>query len=112
MGATGPTGAQGTTGAQGATGAAGAAGADALSLVVTSSAGTIFKNSSSATTLTAHVFKGGTELTDSTSPTLASVGTIKWYKDGSTTAAATGQTLTIDAGDVTGKATYVAQLEG
>ena len=32
--------------------------------------------------------------------------------DGSTTAAATGQTLTIDAGDVTGKATYVAQLEG
>ena len=103
MGATGP------TGAQGATGATGAAGADALTLVVTSSNGLIFKNSAVATVLTAHVFEGGVEVTGTA---LTALGTVRWYKDGSTTAAATGVTLTIDAGDVTGKATYVAQLEG
>ena len=97
------------TGSQGASGTNGTNGADALTLVVTSSNGTIFKNSSIATVLTAHVYKGGVEVTGDA---LAVLGAIKWYKDGSTTAASTGQTLTIDAGDVTGKATYVAQLEG
>jgi hypothetical protein len=97
------------TGSQGASGTNGTNGADALTLVVTSSNGTIFKNSSIATVLTAHVYKGGVEVTGDA---LAVLGAIKWYKDGSTTAAATGATLTIDAGDVTGKATYVAQLEG
>lgn len=109
MGATGPTGAQGATGAKGDTGATGAAGADALTLVITSSNGLIFKNSAIATVFTAHVYKGGVEVTGTA---LTALGTISWYKDGSTTAAATGATLTIDAGDVTGKATYVAQLEG
>lgn len=109
MGATGPTGATGATGAQGATGATGAAGADALTLVVTSSNGNIFKNTAISTVLTAHVYKGGVEVTGAA---LTALGTIKWYKDGSTTAAATGSNLTIDAGAVTGKATYVAQLEG
>lgn len=109
MGATGPTGAKGATGAQGATGATGAAGSDALTLVVTSSNGFIFKNSAISTVFAAHVYKGGVEVTGTA---LTALGTIKWYKDGSTTAASTGQTLTIDAGDVTGKATYVAQLEG
>ena len=106
MGATGATGAKGDTGATGATGAAGA---DALTLVVTSSNGLIFKNSSIATVLTAHVYKGGVEQTGTA---LTALGTINWYKDGSSTSSATGATLTIDAGDVTGKATYVAQLEG
>lgn len=87
-------------------------GADAITISITSSAGFIFKNVSIATTLTAHVYKAGIELTDETSPTLASQGTIKWYKDGGTTAVGTGQTLTITAGDVTNKATYTAQLEG
>lgn len=96
-------------GATGANGTNGTDGADALTLVVTSSNGLIFKNSAIATVLTAHVYKGGVEVTGTA---LTALGTIKWYKDGSTTAAATGQTLTIDAGDVTGKATYVAQLEG
>ncbi len=40
------------------------------------------------------------------------VGTIKWYKDGGTTAVATGATYTIGAGDITNKATFSAQLEG
>ena len=87
-------------------------GADALTISITSSAGFIFKNSDVVTTLTAHVFKAGLELTSSTNPTLASVGTIRWYKDGGSQSVGTGQTLSISAGDVTNKATYTAQLEG
>ena len=84
-------------------------GADALTLVITSSNGDIFKNTAIATTLTAHVYKGGAEVTGSA---LTALGTIKWYKDGGATAVATGQTLTITAGQVQTKATYIAQLEG
>lgn len=93
---------------KGATGATGAAGADAITIAITSSNGTIFKNASIETTLTAHVYKAGTEVTGSA---LTALGTIKWYKDGGTTAVATGATLNISAGDVSNKATYVAQLE-
>lgn len=84
-------------------------GADALSLVIISSGGTIFKNTAIATTLTAHVYKGGAEVTGAA---LTALGTIKWYKDGATTAVATGQSLTVKAGDVASKANYTAQLEG
>ena len=85
-------------------------GADAITMTITSSAGTIFKNTSVATTLTAHVYRAGSELN---ATAIAALGTIKWYKDGSTTAlSTTGATLTISAGDVTNKATYIAQLEG
>ena len=90
-------------------GANGADGADALTLVITSSNGDIFKNTAIATTLTAHVYKGGAEVTGNA---LTALGTIKWYKDGGTEAVATGQTLTITAGQVQTKATYIAQLEG
>lgn len=84
-------------------------GQDAITIAITSSGGTIFKNTAIATTLTAHVYKGGVEVTGSA---LASLGTIKWYKDGGTTAVATGSTFTISAGDVSNKATFSAQLEG
>ena len=67
------------------------------------------KNTAIATTLTAHVYKGATELTGAA---ITALGTIKWYKDGGTTSIATGQTFTVSAGDVTNKATYTAQLEG
>ena len=93
---------------KGATGATGAAGADAITIAITSSNGTIFKNSSIETTLTAHVYKAGTEVTGTA---LAALGTVKWYKDGGNTAVATGETLNISAGDITNKATYIAQLE-
>ena len=105
-GAQGPQGEKGDTGAQGP---AGAAGADAITMAISSSAGTIFKNSAIVTTLTAHVYKAGVEVTGSA---LTALGTIKWYKDGGSSAVATGQTLSISAGDVTNKATYIAQLEG
>ena len=98
------------TGATGAKGDKGDAGDDAITMVITSANGTIFKNTSISTTLTAHVYQAGVELT---STQIAALGTIKWYKDGSSTAlSTTGATLTISAGDVTNKASYVAQLEG
>lgn len=108
-GATGSAGKDGTNGTNGKDGADGADGADAISISITSSNGTIFKNSAISTVLTAHVYKGGTEVTGTA---LSALGTIKWYKDGGSTAVATGSTLTISAGDVTNKATYIAQLEG
>lgn len=42
-------------------GATGAAGQDAITVSITASNGTVFKNSSGSTVLTAHVFKGGVE---------------------------------------------------
>lgn len=84
-------------------------GDDAINMVVTSSNGVIFKNSAIETTLTAHVYRAGVELTASQ---IAELGTIKWYKDGGTTAVATGATLSITAGSVTNKADYEARLEG
>lgn len=86
----------------------GSNGADAINLVVTSSAGTIFKNTSIATTLTAHVYKGGVEVSGAA---LTALGTIKWYKDDDETAIATGTTFTVAAGDVNNKAIYTANLE-
>lgn len=85
-------------------------GDDGIVLTIESSAGTIFKNTQAATTLTARVFQGGTELSASD---LTDLGwSIKWYKDGGATPVGTGKTFGISAGDVASKATYVAQLEG
>ena len=103
------TGSQGQTGEQGEKGDKGDTGADAITMNVTSSNGTVFKNSAIETVLTAHVYKAGVEL-DATQ--ISSLGAVKWYKDGGSTAVATGTTLTIDSGDVTNKATYTARLEG
>lgn len=95
-----------------AKGDTGAAGADAITMAITSSAGTVFKNGAISTVLTAHVYMAGKEITANTSPTLASLGSIKWYKDGSTTSVATGQTYTVKPDDVESKAIFTAQLEG
>lgn len=100
--------AHGSTGAKGDKGDTGSAGADAITMVIISSGGNIFKNTAIATTLSAHVYKAGVEVTGSN---LTALGTIKWYKDGGTTAVATGSTLTISAGDVSNNANYTAQLE-
>ena len=104
----GATGAKGDTGATGAKGDTGAKGADAIVVSVTSSNGFIFKNTSVATTLTAHVYRAGVELT---AAQISALGTINWYLNASTTSSATGPTLTIDSGDVTNKADYIAKLE-
>lgn len=97
--------------AHGATGATGAAGADAITLTITSSAGTVFKNSTGSTVLTAHVFVGGVEQTVSDNGQCGSYGYVKWYKGTSTTAAATAKTLTVSASEVTSSMAITAQLE-
>ena len=83
-------------------------GVDAITMVIITDNGNIFKNSSGSTTLTAHVYKAGAELS---AAAIAAIGTIKWYKDGGSTAVGTGVTLTVNAGSVTNKATYEARLE-
>lgn len=93
------------------TGATGAAGADAISMNITSSNGTVFKNSSDSTVLTAHVFKGGVEQSITDEGVCGSLGSIKWYIGESTTAVATSKTLTVSASDVTNSAAYTAKLE-
>ena len=85
-------------------------GEDAITMTITSSNGTIFKNTSIATTLTAHVYQGGAEVAASRL-VAGDLGVVKWYKDGGSTAVGTGQTLSITAGQVTNRASYVAQLE-
>ena len=94
---------------QGETGAKGDKGEDAIILKVISTEGTIFKNSEIVTDLIAHVYKGGIEVTGEA---LTSLGTIKWYEGENTTPVATGSTFKINAGDVTNRGAFSAQLEG
>lgn len=98
-------------GATGATGATGAAGADAIVVTITSSAGTVFKNSSGSTVLTAHVYVGGVEQSITDAGVCGSYGSIKWYLGTSTTAAATSKTLTVSASQVSSTLSVTAQLE-
>jgi hypothetical protein len=95
--------------AHGKQGTQGNPGVDAILISITASNGNIFKNNSGSTILTAHVYKAGAEVTGSA---LTALGTIKWYKDGGSTAVGTGTTLTVNASDVASKAVYEARLEG
>lgn len=99
-------------GTNGTNGKDGSNGADAIILTITSSAGTVFKNSSGSTVLTAHVYKGGVEQSITDAGVVAnSLGQIKWYKGTSTTSVATTKTLTVSASDVTNSLVYTCQLE-
>lgn len=86
-------------------------GADAITLTITSSNGTVFKNSSGSTILTAHVFKGAVEQSITDAGVCGSLGTIKWYKGNSTTPVATAKTYTVSANAVTNSEVYTCQLE-
>lgn len=86
-------------------------GADAITLTITSSNGTVFKNNSGSTVLTAHVFKGAVEQTITDAGVCGSLGTIKWYKGTSTTSIATAKTYTVSADKVTNSEVYTCQLE-
>ena len=99
------------TGQTGTQGPQGNPGADAITMTVTSSNGTVFKNSSESTVLTAHVYKGGIEQTITYDGVCGSLGSVKWYKVGSSTAIKTAKTLTVNASDVTNTAAYTCQLE-
>lgn len=99
-------------GTHGATGATGAAGKDAIVLTITSSNGTVFKNNSGSTVLTAHVYVGGVEQTITDAGVCGSLGSIKWYVGNSTTAVATAKSYTVTAENITNTQMYTAQLEG
>lgn len=98
----------GKVGATGAKGDPGAPGADAITMAITTDNGTVFKNNNGSTTLTAHVYRAGAELS---SQDVAKLGTIKWYKDGGATSVGSGATLSVSASSVSSKAVYTAQLE-
>lgn len=88
----------------------GTAGADAIIISITSSSGTIFKNNSGTTILTAHVYKGGVEQTINTNGVCSSLGTVKWYKGTSLISAANA--INVSAADVNNTQIYTCQLEG
>ena len=92
----------------GQTGEQGPQGEGGLSMSITSDNGTTLRNNSGNTTLTAHVWQDGAEVTGDA---LSALGTITWYKDGTATST-TGATITVAAADVASKAVYTAKLEG
>lgn len=89
----------GAKGDKGDTGAPGPAGQDAINIAVTQAW------SGPNLTMTAHVYRGGQELTDAQ---VSALGAIKWFKDGSNTAFATGKTATQQ---VMSKSVFEAKLE-
>lgn len=89
----------------------GAAGADAITMSITSSAGTVFKNNSGSTVLTAHVYKAGVEQSITDAGVCGSLGSVKWYKQGTANAISTSKTLTVNASDVKNVQAYTCQLE-
>ncbi|NLC25598.1 MAG: hypothetical protein GX777_03115, partial [Fastidiosipila sp.] len=50
---------------------------DSIHLTITSSNGVVFKSGLVATTLTAHIYKNGVELTEEA---VAGIGVVKWYE--------------------------------
>ena len=81
----------------------------ALSCEITSSDGTLFIDTTVATTLTAHVYANGSELT---AAQIADIGTIRWYDaDDLSTVLGTGQTYTITVADNVSQINIRARLE-
>lgn len=87
----------------------GAAGADAITMSITSSNGVIFKNNSGTTTLTAHVYKAGSEQSITDAGVCGTLGSVKWYKG--STLVATAKSINVSASDVTNSQAYSCQLE-
>lgn len=89
----------------------GANGEDAYAIDITSTNGFVFKNTSIGTTLTAHVYSGGTEITSLND--LHSLGlTINWYEGTSGTAVTTDSlTKTYTSYTVTDLLHVTAKLE-
>ena len=71
-------------GTHGAKGDPGEAGADAITLTITTSNGTVFKNNTGTTVLTAHVYKGGVEQSITDAGVCGTLGSVKWYNGSGT----------------------------
>ena len=96
---------------KGINGTDGTDGQDAITLTITSSNGTIFKDNSGSTILTAHVWKGSIEQAITDAGVCGSLGIIKWYKGSSATAVATSKTYEVKASAVLNSEVYTCQLE-
>lgn len=107
----GQNGQDGADGKDGQNGQNGADGADAITMSITTSNGTVFKNNTGSTVLTAHVFVGGVEQTITDAGKCGDLGNVKWYKGTDTTPTATAKSITVSASDVTNSLAYTAQLE-
>jgi len=106
----GDQGVKGDQGIQGIQGVKGDDGADAITLTITSSNGTVFKNNTGSTELTAHVFLGGVEQTVAGDGSCGNLGTVKWYKGKSSDGRA-AKSITVTAGEVENSVAYTCQLE-
>lgn len=95
----------------GNTGAKGDDGAAAITLSITSSNGTVFKNNTGSTELTAHVYVAGIEQTITAAGVCGTLGSIKWYKSGAAAVVATAKSITVSASDVSSAVVYTCQLE-
>ena len=87
----------------------GANGEDAYAIDITSTNGFVFKNTAISTTLTAHVYSGGTEITSIAD--LQALGlTVNWY-EGSTLVTSNSLTKSYTTGVVTDMLHVTAKLE-
>lgn len=100
-------------GTHGTTGATGAAGADAITVTITASNGTVFKNNTGSTVLTAHVYKGGVEQSITDAGVCGSLGSVKWYIGSGTQPTGwpkTSKTITAGASSGSGIDVVVANI--
>lgn len=109
-GATGKTGVTGSTGATGATGAKGDDGEDGVTIQILSSTGTVFKNGTGSTILTAHIYQGGIELDSE-----GTVFNYQWKKYDAAgnlvpSFTATTKSITVTANDVANKNDYEVEV--
>lgn len=94
-------------GEKGDKGDKGDTGADAINVSITSSAGTVFKNNSGTTILTAHIYEGSEELTVAANGK-CKLGLVKWYKG--TILISVAGAVNVSAADVTNTQLYTCQL--
>lgn len=92
---------------KGEPGVAGKAGADAITMTILASNGTVFKTRNDSTILTAHIYRGGVEVTEA----YESIGTLRWFKDGTYLSGHDGTALLVRSTDISEKAAYEARLE-
>lgn len=101
---------QGKNGTNGAKGDTGVKGDDGYSIIIESSAGTVFKNSTGSTTLTAHIYQGGNEI--DTSGTELQYQWKKYDAAGNliSTFSASTKSITVSASDVNNKNDYEVEV--
>ena len=86
----------------------GVSGKDAITLSITSSASPVITGSTINTTLTAHIYMGGEELSSSE---ISALGKIKWYRGEDAVPVGEGLTLIVNTELNGSEITFTARLE-